>query len=74
MTSSPSSSTFVASSRAGASDVIRLPWDRSSRTDEDQAAADERVSFALGHLNIVLNELRTTLDRIEDKRRRGFPT
>lgn len=52
----------------------RLPWDRTSRTDEDQAAADERVAFALGHLNIVLHELRSTLDRIEDKRRRGFPT
>jgi len=54
--------------------VIRFPWDRTSRTVEEERDADERVGFALAHLQIVLNELRSTLDRIEHKRERGFPS
>lgn len=48
------------------------PWDP-SRSPAERQHADAQVSFALNSLNAILYDLRSTLDRIEDKRRRGFP-
>lgn len=44
-----------------------------TRTDEEWLAADMRVEEVRAHLRSVLNDLTTTLDRIEDKQQRGMP-
>lgn len=49
---------------------MRRPW---SRTDPDRQHADRRYEDTRGHLRVLLHELQATLDRIEDKRRRGMP-
>lgn len=52
---------------------MRLPWATDTRSDADQREAEERYRAARSHLSVLLRELQITLDRIEDKRRRGMP-
>ena len=52
---------------------MKLPWtSQSTKSEDERRAAERRYEDARGHLRVLLNELQTTLDRIEDKRRRGI--
>lgn len=53
---------------------MRLPWTTTTRSDAEEREAEERYEAARSHLSVLLYELERTLQRIEDKRRRGFPT
>lgn len=48
------------------------PWDP-TRGPSERQQADAQVKYALDSLSAILHDLRSTLDRIEDKRHRGFP-
>ena len=40
------------------------------RSEREQMAADQATAMAKSHLRVLVNELRLTLARVEDKRRR----
>ena len=52
---------------------MKLPWATDTRTEAEEREAEERYHAARSHLSVLLRELERTLQRIEDKRRRGFP-
>ena len=52
---------------------MKLPWTSHTRSEEERRAAERRYEEARGHLRVLLRELQCTLERIEDKRRRGVP-
>lgn len=51
---------------------MKLRW--ATRDDPDTEAIETRIAQARSHLRIVLNELNTTVSRIEDKVQRGLPS
>lgn len=52
---------------------MRLPWTKETRSAAEEAEAEARYLAVRSHLSILLHELQSTLDRIDDKRRRGLP-
>jgi hypothetical protein len=52
---------------------VKMPWTTDARSEAEDREAEERYHAARSHLRVLLVELERTLQRIEDKRRRGFP-
>lgn len=49
---------------------MRWPWDRVTRTQDEQQAAEINVAAARSHIRTLVIELESTLDRIGDKAQR----
>lgn len=52
---------------------MRMPWSSATHSEAEAEAAEARYKAVRAHLSILLHELESTLQRIEDKRRRGLP-